>query len=36
MPSPPFDYLLIGGGLQNALIALAVLKRDPGARVCLV
>ena len=32
----PFDYLLIGGGLQNALIALAVLGRDPGARVCLV
>src|SRR6187402_3597445 len=31
-----FDYLLIGGGLQNALIALAVLKRDPAARVCLV
>jgi lycopene beta-cyclase len=31
-----FDYLLIGGGLQNALIALAVLERDPGARVCLV
>jgi len=31
-----FDYLLIGGGLQNALIALAVLKRDAGARVCLV
>jgi len=32
----PFDYLLIGGGLQNALIALAVLKGDPAARVCLV
>ena len=31
-----FDYLLIGGGLQNALIALAVLGRDPQARVCLV
>ncbi|MEI9953061.1 MAG: lycopene beta-cyclase CrtY [Pseudomonadota bacterium] len=31
-----FDYLLIGGGLQNALIAMAVLERDPGARVCLV
>ena len=36
MPSDSFDYLLIGGGLQNALIALAVLARDPGARVCLV
>ncbi|HEX7454383.1 MAG TPA: lycopene beta-cyclase CrtY [Polyangiaceae bacterium] len=31
-----FDYLLIGGGLQNALIALAVLARRPSARVCLV
>ena len=36
MASPVFDYLLIGGGLQNALIALAVLTRDPEARVCLV
>ena len=34
--TPPFDYLLIGGGLQNALIALAVLERSPSARVCLV
>jgi lycopene beta-cyclase len=36
--NPPrcFDYLLIGGGLQNALIALALLGREPGARVCLV
>ena len=32
----PFDYLLVGGGLQNALIALAVLQRDAGARVGLV
>ncbi|MET0791546.1 MAG: lycopene beta-cyclase CrtY, partial [Polyangiaceae bacterium] len=32
----PFDYLLVGGGLQNALIALAVLRRDPGARVGLI
>jgi lycopene beta-cyclase len=36
MTEPTFDYLLIGGGLQNALIALAVLKRDAEARVCLV
>ena len=37
MPHPePFDYLLVGGGLQNALIALAVLQRDPEARVGLV
>ncbi len=34
--SPTFDYLLIGGGLQNALVALAVFARDPAARVCLV
>jgi len=36
MPPNVFDYLLIGGGLQNALIALAVLQRQPQARVCLV
>ncbi|MEO6599050.1 MAG: lycopene cyclase family protein, partial [Polyangiaceae bacterium] len=32
----PFDYLLVGGGLQNALIALAVLRADPAARVGLI
>ncbi|MES1175273.1 MAG: lycopene beta-cyclase CrtY [Myxococcales bacterium] len=31
-----FDYLLVGGGLQNALIAQAVLRRDPSARVGLI
>ena len=36
MATNSFDYLLIGGGLQNALIALAVLERDPQARVALV
>jgi lycopene beta-cyclase len=36
MSTETFDYLLIGGGLQNALIALAVLERAPNARVCLV
>ncbi|HKO50409.1 MAG TPA: lycopene beta-cyclase CrtY [Polyangiaceae bacterium] len=36
MPPSTYDYLLIGGGLQNALIALAVLKGDANARVCLV
>jgi lycopene beta-cyclase len=36
MTAEAFDYLLIGGGLQNALIALAVLDRTPSARVCLV
>ena len=32
----PFDYLLVGGGLQNALIAMALWARDPNARVGLV
>ena len=32
----PFDYLLVGGGLQNALIALALLQRDSGVRIGLV
>ena len=36
MTSEAFDYLLIGGGLQNALIALSVLKLHPDARVCVV
>jgi lycopene beta-cyclase len=36
MTPETFDYLLIGGGLQNALIALSVLERDADARVCLV
>jgi lycopene beta-cyclase len=31
-----FDYVLVGGGLQNALIALAVLDARPSARVALV
>ena len=31
-----FDYLLVGGGLQNGLIALALLSSRPGARVALV
>jgi lycopene beta-cyclase len=35
-PPPEFDYLLVGGGLQNALVALTVLRRRPGARVALV
>jgi lycopene beta-cyclase len=30
------DYLLVGGGLQNALVALAVLERRPDARLVLV
>lgn len=31
-----FDLVLLGGGLQNALIALSLLHRDPDARVALV
>jgi lycopene beta-cyclase len=30
------DLVLVGGGLQSALIALAVLERDPSARVAVV
>jgi lycopene beta-cyclase len=33
---PSFDYLLVGGGLQNALIASALAARRPQARVALV
>lgn len=32
----PFDAVLVGGGLQNALISLALLERNPHARVALV
>jgi lycopene beta-cyclase len=31
-----FDYVLVGGGLQNALLALALRARRPGSRVALV
>lgn len=31
-----FDHLLVGGGLQNGLIAWLLLNRDPQARVALV
>lgn len=31
-----YDYILVGGGLQNGLIALAVLDRRPNARICLI
>ena len=31
-----FDYALVGGGLQNALIALALAQRDRPPRVVLV
>src|SRR3954464_7080384 len=31
-----FDLVLVGGGLQNGLIALAVLARKPGLRIALI
>jgi lycopene beta-cyclase len=31
-----FDYVLVGGGLQNALIAAALVHRERGARVAVV
>ena len=31
-----FDYVLVGGGLQNALLALALRARRPAARIALV
>jgi lycopene beta-cyclase len=30
------EYVLVGGGLQNALIALALLDRRPQTRLCVV
>jgi lycopene beta-cyclase len=35
-PRQSFDYLLVGGGLGNALIALELLAARPGLRVGLV
>lgn len=31
-----FDHALVGGGLQNGLIALAILARQPDARLILI
>jgi lycopene beta-cyclase len=31
-----FDYVLVGGGLQNGLLALALRARQPRARIALV
>src|SRR5215510_16067509 len=31
-----FDMVLVGGGLQNGLITLACLQRDPARRIALV
>lgn len=35
-PHPELDYLLVGGGLQSVLLALAILERTPGARLLLL
>jgi lycopene beta-cyclase len=34
--NPEFDYALVGGGLQNALIALGIFRLRPEARIALV
>ncbi len=31
-----YDYALVGGGLQNGLMALAILHRNPEARIALI
>lgn len=31
-----YDYVLVGGGLQNALLSLAILGQRPGARIALL
>lgn len=36
MSARAWDYILVGGGLQNGLIALSVLERDPDAKVLLL
>lgn len=36
-PRPPdYDAVLVGGGLQNSLIALALLRARPAARIAMV
>ena len=36
VPEPPFDYLLVGGGLQSGLMAMAINHYQPRARVAIV
>lgn len=36
MTSTDFEYILVGGGLQNGLIALALLAERPGSRIAIV
>ena len=31
-----FDYILVGGGLQNGLIAAAIRERQSAARIALI
>src|SRR5687767_14673740 len=31
-----YDYILVGGGLQNGLIALALRHRQPGVTIALI
>lgn len=33
---PTFDYVLVGGGLQNGLCALAIRAHQPDARIALI
>src|SRR4029079_19348497 len=33
---PDLDYLLVGGGLQNGLIALALRMHQPAARIAMI
>lgn len=36
MSARAWDYILVGGGLQNGLIALSVLERDPDAKLLMI
>lgn len=35
-PAVPYEYVLVGGGLQNALITLALLERRADTRLALI
>lgn len=35
-PDEPYDLVLVGGGLQNGLVALCALHADAGCRIALV
>jgi lycopene beta-cyclase len=36
MSNAGYQYILVGGGLQNGLLALALLDRQPGVRLVLI